>query len=138
LIVTHLSFAVDADRSTAFDCWFPPLVARTQTHPGCLGYDHLVDPASPDRHVLLEVWASREALAGHTRTAEHAEIIQLGSTRYGMRDLVLRQWLDAGDCTITRRPRTTKELAVGPEVGTEAVRDGLGMLPGNRSDGPGR
>lgn len=120
MIVTHLSFTVDPDRSEAFDRWFPPLVARTLTHAGCLGYDHLVDPARPGRHVLLEVWASDEALAGHTRTAEHAEIIQLGSARYGMRDLVLRQWRDAGDCLVTRRPRTTKEPASAVSAGGAA------------------
>ena len=111
MIVTHLSFTVDADREEDFRRWFPPLVERTQAHAGCLGYEHLIDPARPGCHVLLEVWASQDALASHTRTPEHAEISRLGSTRYGMRDLVVRQWRDAGDCTITRRPGTAKEPA---------------------------
>jgi quinol monooxygenase YgiN len=111
VIVTHLSFRVIPQYSHAFETWFAPLVARTLTHRGCLTYDHLVDPADPTRHVLVEVWESPSALSEHTSTAEHAEIIGRGSDEFGMYDLVLHRWADARDHSVTSRPRTTRDSA---------------------------
>ena len=109
MIVNHLSFSVAAAKQSAFDEWFPPLVQRTLSHSGCVGYDHLVDPNDPHHHFLIEVWASPEALEAHAKTAEHAEITRDGTALFGMHDLVLRRWADAGGFTITERPRTTRD-----------------------------
>lgn len=111
MIIVYLTFTVDPDRSEAFDRWFPTLVSRTHAHEGCIAYDHYVDPGRPDAHVLFEVWASVGEQAAHTRTPEHAEIINLGSERYGMRDLVVRRWTAAGDYTVVRRSLTTRPAA---------------------------
>jgi quinol monooxygenase YgiN len=111
VIVTHLSFRVTEQHAQDFEAWFAPLVARTLTHRGCLSYDHLIDPADPSRHVLLEVWASPSALSEHATTAEHAEIIGRGSDDFGMYDLVLHRWADARAHSVTSRPRTTRDTA---------------------------
>jgi quinol monooxygenase YgiN len=120
VIVTHLSFTVDPDRMDAFISWFGPLVRRSRQHRGCVGYQHLVNPDDLTRHYLLEVWASPEALAEHTKSPEHAEIIRLGSDRFGMRDLVLHRWAEAEGHTVTARPRTNK--TPGDPVGIGPVR----------------
>ena len=124
MIIVYLSFTVAGDRKEAFDVWFPALVARALTHRGCVSYDHYEDPLRPGHHALLEAWESPELQAEHTGTPEHAEIVGLGSTVYGMRDLVVRRWADAREYSLTHRAVTTSGRASpvpAPAAGSTAL-----------------
>jgi quinol monooxygenase YgiN len=53
-------------------------VEPTRREEGCLRYDLLVDLDQPGRFTFIEVWASREALDAHGRSAH----IQAGRARF--------------------------------------------------------
>lgn len=45
-----------------------PLIAATRAEPGCLRYDLLVAGGDPCAFLLLEAWASAQALAEHQQS----------------------------------------------------------------------
>ena len=53
------------------------LVAKSQTHEGCLGYDVFESGTRPDVFAIIETWESQEALDKHEATPEFAKYVPI-------------------------------------------------------------
>lgn len=53
------------------------LVAKSQTHEGCLGYDVFESGTRPDVFAIIETWESQEALNKHEATPEFAKYVPI-------------------------------------------------------------
>lgn len=51
------------------------LVAKSQSHEGCIAYDAFESATRPDVFSIIETWASQEALDKHSATPEFAEYV---------------------------------------------------------------
>jgi quinol monooxygenase YgiN len=105
MLINHVTFDIGPDLQ-GFEQWYLPLAAKIASHEGCLMYQYLHDPVAPHKGVVVEVWASAEAHAAHATDPVLIEILALGSERWGLRDLVVRQWRSAEDYGEAHLPRT--------------------------------
>ena len=97
MIVVHVEFDYVGDQRDEFQAWLLGFIAQYRREPGCLGYDLLIDPQDPNRHVIIEVWAHHDALEAHAIGSAHIEQRALTTLRWGVRDLRVRFWRDAGE-----------------------------------------
>ena len=51
------------------------LVAKSQTHEGCIAYDVFESATRPDVFCIVETWESQEALDKHSATPEFKEYV---------------------------------------------------------------
>lgn len=51
------------------------LVAKSQEHAGCLGYDVFESATRPEVFVIVETWESQEMLDKHMATPEFQELV---------------------------------------------------------------
>jgi quinol monooxygenase YgiN len=72
VIAGHISVAAEV-RSTMLDA-VAPLVAKTRQEDGCVGYSLSADPVVPEHVVVLEIWASKDAVTTHMQTPTFAEL----------------------------------------------------------------
>jgi len=59
-----ITFRVQHGEADAFVAGFAPIIAKVRGEPGCEQYELLRSLEDPDRLVMLERWASLEALEG--------------------------------------------------------------------------
>lgn len=65
-VFLHVTFEVKPANEAAFFDAFRPLLAASQAEPGCLKYQLTSElEGAPHTYVLIEEWASAEALARH-------------------------------------------------------------------------
>lgn len=51
------------------------LVAKSQTHKGCVAYDVFESATHPDVFAIIETWTDQESLDAHSATTEFAEYV---------------------------------------------------------------
>ena len=109
MIIIYVSFELESD-PVEFDAWFMPLVEETRASAGCIAYDYLVDPVRRSRRYMFEVWDSDSAATRHSGAPAHLEMLALGTSRYGMRDLRIDRWDDPRRHKHSMRARTDEHV----------------------------
>lgn len=102
MIVVLAEFTCDADQPGFLD-WFDTLVRTTQSAPGCLRYDLLIDPARTGRCTTVEVWADQESHERYLVLPHHLELVATGTLAWGMRDFEAWSWQGVAPPLIRRR-----------------------------------
>ena len=118
MLVNYVTFEVDTDDRSAFDQWYLRLVDDARQEDGCILYVYLTDPAHPTRGVTIAAWREEENIAAHRLHPSHIELVALGSTKWGMRDLTVHSFRDVGRYKVGSRERVDDE-AVGEEAREE-------------------
>jgi quinol monooxygenase YgiN len=129
--VIHVSFRLDGPNRD-FDVWFLPLVAAVRTADGCVVYDYSVDSVDPRRRYIFEAWESQAKLRAHQCAAAHVEMLALGTTVYGMSDLQICSWTDAGPVKRSTRRRTDEHVDGRGHLDTLIAGVQSRYLDGNR------
>src|SRR5579864_5209679 len=106
MIVIYGSFEVGTDDRAAFDEWHLSCVSIAQKEKGCVAYDYLHDPLHPERGVNVEIWETREDWQAHLLDPDHVEMMARASFEWGVRDLRVHFWLEAGGHQFGVRERT--------------------------------
>jgi hypothetical protein len=83
-------------------------IARNEK--GCIAYDYLLDPEQPKRGINFEIWETPENFQAHMLHPNHAEMMALGSLKWGIRDLRMHFWFDARGHQFNVRERTDTPL----------------------------
>ncbi len=65
MVIVGGRFEVDPERRAEFLAGRRDAMLRSRAEDGCLEYTFSADPIEPDRVVLFERWASRQALDAH-------------------------------------------------------------------------
>lgn len=72
MVIVGGRFEVDPERREEFLAGRRDAMLRSRAENGCLEYTFSADPIEPDRVVLFERWASREALDAHLAASRAA------------------------------------------------------------------
>jgi quinol monooxygenase YgiN len=96
MFVVYASYEIGAWSREDFDAFFLPLVEEARACQGCVLFDYLIDPATPTRTAVIEVWQEAADFERWSRSAAHDRMVSLPTlTDGGMGDLHVHLWRDA-------------------------------------------
>jgi quinol monooxygenase YgiN len=116
MLVTYVTFEVDAQTQAEFDPWFASLVQTIRSSKGCVLYEFLANPSLQGRRAMIEVWESRADREAHLVLPAHVEMVARASSDFGMRNLRAHYWEDARRHRVIERDRSDT-----PVEGREAL-----------------
>lgn len=103
MLVNYVTFEVDTDDREAFDQWYLRLADDARQEDGCILYVYLKDPRHPTRGVTVAAWRGEEDIAAHRLHPSHIELLALGSTKWGMRNITVHSFRDVGQYSVGSR-----------------------------------
>jgi len=109
MLVNYVTFEVDTDDRDAFDRWYLRLVDDARQEDGCILYVYLTDPRHPTRGATIAAWRGEDDIAAHRLHPSHIELLALGSTKWGMRDITVHSFRDVGRYQVGGRARVDAE-----------------------------
>ena len=122
MLINYVTFEVDTDDREAFDEWYGRLAEDARQEEGCILYVYLKDPHRPTRGVTVAAWRSEEDIAAHRQHPSHIELVALGSSKWGMRDMTVHSFRDVGDYRVSTRPAIDAEAGTN-DAGRQEMHD---------------
>jgi quinol monooxygenase YgiN len=113
MVTIYCTFEVPEESRAAFDDWFLGLAQECQREEGCIAYDYLQNPQHPGRCTLFEAWDGDEHFQAHLYFHAHVDMIAFGTSRWGMRNIVVHTWREGG---YAKRELTSTEQAVDEQL----------------------
>jgi quinol monooxygenase YgiN len=130
MLVNYVIFDVETDDRVAFDAWYRRLAEDAQREPGCIAYDYLTDPAHPTGGAVVAAWETEEDIARHRLHPSHVELMALGSSKWGMRNIRRHSFTNIGNYSVSARP------ALDDRAEPEANREEMHRLINEYQRGP--